>query len=91
MTLVGRLARLKLVSSDTALADILGRIQEHKVNRLDELLPWNWSPLKAPETAPPLSPSGANSVRHNATVTGHSETGSHSSDSARLGPRDIRG
>jgi hypothetical protein len=25
--------------------------------------------------------SGANSVRHNATVTGHSETGSHLSDS----------
>ena len=35
-------------------------------------------------TAPPLSPSGANSVRHKATVTGHSETGSHSSDRASV-------
>lgn len=26
------------------LTDIFGRIQDHKVNRLDELLPWNWSP-----------------------------------------------
>ena len=32
-------------------------------------------------TALPLSLSGANSVRHNATVTGHSETGSYLSDS----------
>ena len=27
------------------LADILARIGEHKINRLDELLPWNWVPL----------------------------------------------
>lgn len=27
------------------LADILDRIHDHKINRLDELLPWNWSPL----------------------------------------------
>ena len=26
-------------------ADILGRINDHKINRLDELLPWNWKPL----------------------------------------------
>ena len=32
------------------LADILTRIQDHKINRLDALLPWNWSPLKAPQT-----------------------------------------
>ena len=25
-------------------ADILDRIHDHKINRLDELLPWNWSP-----------------------------------------------
>jgi transposase len=24
------------------LADILNRIHDHKINRLDELLPWNW-------------------------------------------------
>jgi len=25
-------------------ADILDRIHDHKINRLDELLPWNWKP-----------------------------------------------
>jgi len=29
------------------LADILDRIHDHKINRLDELLPWNWVPLDA--------------------------------------------
>ena len=35
------------------LADILARINDHKINRLDDLLPWNWSPLPAtlPEAA----------------------------------------
>lgn len=27
------------------LADILDRIHDHKINRLDELLPWNWVPV----------------------------------------------
>ena len=29
------------------LADILNRIHDHKINRLDQLLPWNWVPLAA--------------------------------------------
>lgn len=35
------------------LADILARINDHKINRLDDLLPWNWSSLPAtvPEDA----------------------------------------
>ena len=29
------------------LADTLDRIHDHKINRLDELLPWKWAPLAA--------------------------------------------
>ncbi len=33
------------------LTDILSRIQDHKINRLDELLPWNWAPIVAAHSA----------------------------------------
>ena len=26
------------------LADIFARIHDHRINRIDELLPWNWKP-----------------------------------------------
>ena len=35
-------ARLSSVDSQAWLADVLARIAEHPVSRLDELLPWNW-------------------------------------------------
>ena len=29
------------------LADVLDRIHDHKINKLDELLPWNWKALNS--------------------------------------------
>ena len=37
-------AKLNGLDPQAYLADILSRIQDHKINRLDELLPWNWAP-----------------------------------------------
>ncbi|MBC7180596.1 MAG: transposase domain-containing protein, partial [Roseovarius sp.] len=31
------------------LTDVLDRIHDHKINRLDELMPWNWAPIAAPQ------------------------------------------
>ncbi|WFU51686.1 IS66 family transposase [Sinorhizobium terangae] len=38
-------AKLNGLDPQTYLADVLDRIHDHKINRLDELLPWNWSPI----------------------------------------------
>ena len=38
-------AKLNSLDPQAYLADILARIHDHKINRLDDLLPWNWSPL----------------------------------------------
>jgi transposase len=35
-------AKLNDVDPQVWLADILARIAEHPIRRLDELLPWNW-------------------------------------------------
>ncbi len=37
-------AKLNDLDPQAYLADILDRIHDHKINRLDELLPWNWTP-----------------------------------------------
>jgi transposase len=42
-------AKMNGLNPQAYLADVLDRIQDHKINRLDELLPWNWAPLGVPE------------------------------------------
>ena len=40
-------AKLKCLDPQAYLADVLDRIHDHKINKLDELLPWNWVPIAA--------------------------------------------
>jgi transposase len=40
-------AKMNGVDPQAWLADVLARIAEHPAHRLDELLPWNWQPLRA--------------------------------------------
>ena len=35
-------ARLNRVNTEAWLTWVLERIADHKINRLDELMPWNW-------------------------------------------------
>jgi len=36
-------AKLNGLDPQAYLAEILNPIHDHKINRLDELLPWNWA------------------------------------------------
>ena len=38
-------AKLSGHDPEAYFADILARIGDHKINRLDELLPWDWVPM----------------------------------------------
>ena len=42
MTLI-HTAKLNDVDPQAWLADVLARINDHAIHRLDELLPWNWA------------------------------------------------
>ncbi len=42
MTLI-ETAKMNRLDPQAYLADVLDRIHDHKINRLDELPPWNWS------------------------------------------------
>ena len=35
--------KLNAINPEAFLRDILARIADHKINRIDELLPWNWA------------------------------------------------
>jgi transposase len=51
-------AKMNDIAPQAWLADVLVRIAEHPASRLDELLPWNWRPLRCQRsrslTRPPL-------------------------------------
>ena len=40
-------ARLNGVDPEAWLADVIARIADHPMNRVGELLPWNWSRVPA--------------------------------------------
>lgn len=42
-------AKMNGLDPQAYLADVLDRINDHMINRLDELLPWNWAPRTAPQ------------------------------------------
>ena len=46
MTLI-HTAKLNDVDPQAWLADVLARINEHNIQRLDQLLPWNWKRMAA--------------------------------------------
>ena len=44
-------AKMNDIDPQAWLADVLARIADHPVQKLDELMPWNWTPLKATAAA----------------------------------------
>ena len=45
MTLI-ETAKMSGLDPEAYFADVLARITDHVVTRLQELLPWNWAPFK---------------------------------------------
>ena len=47
MTLIES-AKMNGLDPQAYITDLLNRIYDHKINRIDELLPWNWVPRTIP-------------------------------------------
>jgi hypothetical protein len=47
MTLIES-AKMNGLDPQAYITDLLNRIHDHKINRIDELLAWNWAPLPLP-------------------------------------------
>ncbi|MGH1483821.1 MAG: IS66 family transposase [Geminicoccales bacterium] len=43
-------AKLNQLNPQAYIADLLNRLPDHKINRLDDLAPWNWQPSSAEES-----------------------------------------
>ncbi len=43
-------AKMNGLDPQAYLTDVLSRIHDHKINRLDALLPWNWTPANQAPT-----------------------------------------
>ena len=53
-------AKMNGLDPQAYLTDVIARINDHKINRINELLPWNWTPLGTPATvAVPLATTAA--------------------------------
>src|SRR5262245_34226522 len=60
-----RSARLNGVEPEAWLTDVIARIASHPINRLSELLPWNWTP---PVNSPSWSDLKADRKKDSVTV-----------------------
>jgi len=49
-------AKMNGLDPQAYLTDVIARIGDHKINRIDELLPWNWTPLAKPGATPATAP-----------------------------------